>query len=89
MKISSDGRAPLNVVDAFWAMCWSSGVGQIYRVVWAKIQGSTRSSSRNVKVIVRISLLAGSFIGEFGVDILRVFLHHHFRNMWKVPMLHQ
>ena len=42
MKISSDGRAPLNVVDAFQAMHWSDvggggGVGQIYRVVWAKI----------------------------------------------------
>ena len=23
MKISSDGRAPLNIVDAFWAMHWS------------------------------------------------------------------
>ena len=35
MKISSDGRAPLNVVDAFQAMCWSDvggggGFGQIY-----------------------------------------------------------
>ena len=26
MKISSDGRAPLNIVDAFQAMHWS-GVG--------------------------------------------------------------
>ena len=26
MKISSDGRAPLNVVDAFWAMRWSDVV---------------------------------------------------------------
>ena len=42
MKISSDGRAPLNVVDAFQAMCWSDvggggGVGRIYGVVWARI----------------------------------------------------
>ena len=68
------------------------GVGQIYGVVWARIWGSTRSSSGNVKVIVRISLLgmmAGSFIGVVGVDILGVFLHHHFQNMWKVPTLHQ
>ena len=57
------------------------GVGRIYRVVWAKIQGSTRSSSGNVKVIVRVSLLgmmAGSFIGEVSMDILGVFLLHHF-----------
>ena len=80
MKISSDGRAPLNVIDAFQVMCWSDvggsgGFGQIYGVVWARIQGSTRSSSGNVKVIVRISLLGmmvGSFISGIGVNILGV-----------------
>ena len=56
MKISSDGRAPLNIVDAFRAMRWSDvgdggDIGQIYGVVWARIQGSTRFSSGNVKVI--------------------------------------
>ena len=42
------------------------------------------SSSGNVKVIVRISLLgmmAGSFIDVISIDILGVFLHHHFQNM--------
>ena len=58
MKISSDGRAPLNVADAFWAMHWSDvggggGVGRIYGVVWARMQGSTNSSSGNMKVIIR------------------------------------
>ena len=97
MKISSDGRAPLNVVDAFRAMCWSDvggsgGVGQINGVIWARIQGSTNSSSGNVKVIVGISLLdmmAGSFIGEISVDILGVWFRHHFQNTGRVPMLHQ
>ena len=96
MKISFDGRAPLNIVDAFQAMCWSNvggggGVGRIYGVVWARIQGSTRSSSGNVRVIVRISLLgmmAGLFIDEVGVNILGVWLCHHFQNTWRVPMLH-
>ena len=86
MKISSDGRAPLNIVDAFWVMRWSDvegsdGVGQIYGVVWARIQGSTSSSSGNVKVIIAISLLGmmvGLFIGGISVDILGVWFHHHF-----------
>ena len=83
MKISSDRRAPLNIVDAFQVMHWSDvggsgGVGQIYGVVWAKIQGSTRSSSGNVKVVVRISLLgmmASLFIGRISVNILGVWFH--------------
>ena len=97
MKISSDGRAPLNVIDVFWAMHWndvggSGGVGQIY--VWSHLGQdvrSTNSSSGNVKVIVGISLLgmmAGSFIGGISVDILGVWFHHHFWNTWKVPTLH-
>ena len=97
MKISSDGRAPLNIVDAFWAMHWSDvggggGVGQTYGVVWARIQGSTNSSSGNVKVIVGIFMLGmmvGSFIDGIGIDILGVWFCHHFRNTWKVPTLHQ
>ena len=59
----------------------SGGVGQIYGVVWARMRGSTNSSSGNVKVIVRISLLgmmAGSFINGINVDILGVWFHHHF-----------
>ena len=94
MKISSDRRAPLNIIDALQAMCWSNvgGGGQIYGVVWARIQGSTRSSSGNEKVIVGISLLGmmvGLFIDIVGVGILEVFLCHYFQNMWKVPTLHQ
>ena len=93
MKISSDGRAPLNVVDAFWAMHWSDvggggGVGQTYGVIWARIRGSTNSSSGNVKVIVRIFLLgmmAGLFIGGIGVNILGVWFHHHFKTHGRFP----
>ena len=96
-KISSDKRAPLNIEDALWAMCWSvvrgdCGIGWTYKVIWARIWGSARSFSGNIKVIVGISLLgmmAGPFIGWVGINILGVFLLYHFWNMWKAPILCQ
>ena len=44
MKISSDGRAPLNVVDVLWVMHWSDvgAGGGVGTNIWSCLGQNTR-----------------------------------------------